>query len=369
MCRKPHGRVYVLNVVSASFARIGVKLTGTPMSIMTNLAGDDSRLPTSVETTLSSLVRRLADRSVRLSWSRARSPAIVFLLRLSAVVPAVGCAHDRAPSPPVHAVVLPGAPPSTATAIVTGPPSPSQEPSAPSAAETEIYRSDGRTTDPHISNQVDAHQAGPVLRSLFPTHLTDLKRCPRPFFVPNTWSQIDQLQDKNMAAGRFVPVVEQRLDASFTAPGASESLFVIGIDNCQRNTIGHRVLAIFPAGVLTGSPKATLRWDEHDVDESRGPFVAILQKPGEPARLLDTSGHVVALNRDFVVGAPGGSPNERASQRGGPRTAPWRELERLTPPPGEGCYAFTVSLADADTEDAADGAAHQVVHVRPCRTP
>ena len=291
-------------------------------------------------------------------------PAIVFLLRLAAGVPAVGCAHDRAPSPPVHAVVLPGAPPSTA--IVTDPPSPSQEPPAPSAAETEIYRSDGRTTDPHISNQVDAHQAGLVLSSLFPTHLTDLKRCPRPFFVPNTWSQIDQLQDKNMAAGRFVPVVEQRLDASFTAPGASESLFVIGINNCQANTIGHRVLAIFPAGALTGSPKATLRWDEHDVGGSRGSFVAILQEPGEPARLLETSGRLIELNRNIVAGAPGTSPNKRASQ-GGPPAEPWRELEQVAAPPGDGCFAFTVSLADDDAGDAPDRAAPQIVHVRPCR--
>jgi hypothetical protein len=295
------------------------------------------------------------------------SPAIVPLLRLAAVVPAVGCAHDRAPSPPVHAVVLPEAPPSTA--IVTGPPSLSQEPPEPSAAETEIYRSDGRTTDPHISNQVDAHQAARVLSSLFPTHLTDLKRCPRPFFVPNTWSQIDQLQDKNMAAGRFVPVVEQRLDASFTAPGASESLFVIGINNCQANTIGHRVLAIFPTGALTGSPKATLRWDEHDVGGSRGSFVAILQKPAEPARLLETSGRLIELNRDFVVGAPGASPSKRASQGGGPPAEPWRELERVAAPPGDGCFAFTVSLADDDAEDAPDRAAPQIVHVRPCGTP
>jgi hypothetical protein len=292
------------------------------------------------------------------------SPATVFLFRLAAVVPAVGCAHDRASSPPAHAVVLPGAPPSTAT--VTGSPPPSQEPPAPSAAEREVYRSDGRTTDPHISNQVDAHQAGLVLSSLFPTHLTDLKRCPRPFFVPNTWSQIDQLQDKNMAAGRFVPVVEQRLDASFTAPGASESLFVIGIDNCQANTIVHRVLAIFP---LTGSPQPTLRWDEHDVGESRGSFVAILQKPGEPARLLEASGRLIELNRNFVAGAPGASPNKRASQGGRPPAEPWRELEQVAPPPGDGCFAFTVSLADDDAEDALDRVAPRIVHVRPCRTP
>jgi hypothetical protein len=294
------------------------------------------------------------------------SPAIVFLLRLAAVVPAVGCAHDRAPSPPPYAIVPPVAPPSTAT--VTAPPSPSQEPPAPPAAETEIYRSDGRTADPRISNLVDVRQAGLVLRSLFPIHLTDRKRCPRPFFVPNTWSQIDQLQDKNMAAGRFVPVVEQRLDASFTAPGASESLFVIGIDNCQANTIGHRVLAIFPTGALTGSPKATLRWDEHDVGESRGSFVAILQEPGEPARLLETSGRLIELNRDFVAGAPGASPNWRASQDGGPPAEPWTVLEQVAAP-GDGCFAFTVSRADDDAADALDRAAHPIVHVRPCRTP
>ncbi|HEY5241635.1 MAG TPA: hypothetical protein VIJ22_09230 [Polyangiaceae bacterium] len=295
------------------------------------------------------------------------SPAIALLLRVAAVVPAVGCAHDRAASPPVCAVVLPGAPPSTA--IVTGPPSPSPTPPAPSAAETEIYRSDGRTTDPHISNQVDAHQAGLVLGSLFPTHLTDLKRCPRPFFVPNTWSQIEQLQDKNMAAGRFVPVVEQRLDASFTAPGASESLFVIGIDNCQADTIGHRVLAIFPTGALTGSPKATLRWDEHDRGGSGGSFVAILQKPGEPARLLEASGRLIELNRNFVAGAPGASPDKRVSQGGGPPAEPWRELEQVAAPPGDGCFAFTVSLAGDQAEDALDRAAPHIVHVRPCRTP
>ncbi len=310
---------------------------------------------------------RTVPHHVDVGGARTASLAIVFVLRLAAVVPAVGCARDRAPFPPVHAVVLPGPPRSTA--IVTGPPSPSQEPPAPSAAETEIYRSDGRTTDPHISNQVDAHQAGLVLGSLFPTHLTDLKRCPRPLFVPNTWSQIDQLQDKNMAAGRFVPVVEQRLDASFTAPGASESLFVIGIDNCQANTIGHRVLAIFPAGALTGSPKATLRWDEHDWGGSRGSFVAILQEPGEPARLLETSGRLVELNRNFVAGTPGASPNERASQGGGPPAEPWRELEQVAAPPGDGCFAFTVSLAHDDAEDASDRAAPQIVHVRPCRTP
>jgi hypothetical protein len=289
---------------------------------------------------------------------------MVFLLRLAAVVPAVGCAHRRAPSPPVYAVVVPGVPPSTA--IVIGPPLPSRELPAPSAAETEIYRSDGRTTDPHISNEVDAHQAGLVLSSLFPAHLTDLKRCPRPFFVPKTWSQIDQLQDRNMAAGRFVPVVEQRLDASFTAPGASESLFVIRIDNCQANTIGHRVLAIFP---LTGSPKATRRWDEHDVGESRGSFVAILQKPGEPARLLETGGRLIELNRDFAAGAPGASPSKRASQGGGPPAGPWRELEQVAAPPGDGCFAFTVSPADDDAMGAPDRPAPPIVHVRPCRTP
>jgi hypothetical protein len=295
------------------------------------------------------------------------SPAIVFLLRLAAIVPAVACTHDRAPSPSPNAVVPPGPPPSTA--IITGPPSPSQEPPAPSAAETEIYRSDGRTTDPRISNQVDARQAGLVLGSLFPTYLTDRKRCPRPFFVANTWSQIDQLQDKNMAAGRFVPVVEQRLDASFTAPGASESLFVIGIDNCQANTIGHSVLAIFPTAALTGSPKATLRWDEHDWGGSRGSFVAILQQPGERARLLETSGRLIELNRDFVAGAPGASPNKRASQDGGPPADPWMELEHVGPLPGDGCFAFTVSRADDAAADGSERAAPPIVHVRPCRTP
>jgi hypothetical protein len=116
--------------------------------------------------------------------------------------------------------------------------------------------------------------------------------------------------------GSLRPRRRARLDASFTSPGASESLFVIGIDNCQANTIGHRVLAIFP---LTGSPKATLRWDEHDVGESRGSFVAILQKSGEPARLLETDGRLIELNRDFVAGAPGASPSKRASQGGGRR--------------------------------------------------
>jgi hypothetical protein len=295
------------------------------------------------------------------------SPTLVFLLRLAAVVPAVGCTHHRAPSPPVPAV-LPGAAPAS-NAIVTGSPSPSQEPQGPSAAETEIYRSDGRTTDPHISNQVDAHQAGLVLSSLFPTHLKDRKRCPRPFFVPNTWSQIDQLQDKNMAAGRFVPVVEQRLDASFTAPGARESLFVIGIDNCQANTIDHRVLAIFPTGALTGSSRATLRWDEHDVGGSRGSFVAILQQPGESARLLEASGRLIELNRDFVAGAAGASPNKRPWQEGGPPAEPWTVLEQLAAPPGDGCFAFTVSRADDAAENAPDRAAPPSVHVRPCRTP
>ncbi len=292
---------------------------------------------------------------------------MVFLLRLAAIVPTASCTHNRASAPPVHAVVLAGAPP-PATATFTGPPPPSQEPPAPAApAEREIYRSDGPTTDPHISNQVDAHQAGLVLRSLFPTHLTDRKRCPRPFFVPDTWSQIDQLQDKNMAAGRFVPVVEQRLDASFTAPGASESLFVIGIDNCQANTIDHHVLAIFPTGALTGSPKATLRWDEHDdAGESRGSFVAILQKPGEPARLLETSGRLVELNRSFVAAA---SPDKRGSQGGRPPAEPWTELEKVATPPGDGCFAFTLSPADDDARDPPDPVAPPVVHLRPCRTP
>jgi hypothetical protein len=216
---------------------------------------------------------------------------------------------------------------------------------------------------------VDALQAGLVLTSLFPKHLTDLKRCPRPFFVPNTWSQIDQLQDKNMAAGRFVPVVEQRLDASFTAPGASESLFVIGIDNCQANTIGHRVLAIFPTGTLTGSPKATLRWDEHEVGTSRRSFVAILREPGEPARLLDTDGRLIELNRDFVAGAPGTSPHKLAWQGGGRAPEPWRELEHVAAPPGDACFAFTVSLRHDGAGDTLDRAALRTVHVRPCRTP
>jgi hypothetical protein len=288
-----------------------------------------------------------------------------WILLLAAVVPAIGCAHDRAPSSPVHAVVLPSVRPSSA--VATAPPAPTQEPAALPPAEAEIYRSDGRTTDPRIYNHVDALQAGPVLTSLFPKHLTDLKRCPPPFFVPNTWSQIDELQDKNVAAGRFVPVVEQRVDASFTAPGASESLLVIRIDNCQANTIGHRVLAIFPTGGLTGSPRATLRWDEHEVGGSRKSFVAVLQEPGEPARLLDTAGRLIELDRDSVAGALGTSPRKLASQNGGPPAAPWKELEQVAVPPGDGCFAFTVSLRHDGAEDTLDRAASRTVHVRPCR--
>jgi hypothetical protein len=262
---------------------------------------------------------------------------------------AVACAHDRAPSAPLDTVAAP--------ARVIGPPSPYNERAAAPAAETELYRSDSPTSDPHISNQVEPREAGVVLASLFPSHLTNRTQCPRPFFVPDTWSGIDALQDKNMAAGRFVPVIEQRLDASFTAPGARESLFVIGIDNCQANTIDHHVLAIFPTAALTGSPKATLRWDEHETQGAPSSFVALVQGPGERARLLAANGRLIELNRDFGAKAPDS----------GPAVAPWTEIERAAAPAG--CFALTASLERSDGADAQDGAVHQTVHVTPCRTP
>ena len=304
----------------------------------------------------------------------ATSPDVMRSVRASwLLLAAVGCGHDRAAPLPGQSVLPPAAPPSTA--LVPSRSSPTLEPATPPPAEAEIYTSDGRTSDPHITNHVDARQAGPILTSLFRTHLTDLKRCPRPFFVPQTWSQIDQLQDENMAAGRFVPVVEQRLDASFTAPGASESLFVVDVLNCQANTIGHRVLAIFPTDTL-GLPKATLRWDDYDYHHDEGVFVAVLQEVGKPARLLETRGRgarLVELNRDFVPGASGTSSHDLAGPGGEATVQPWREIEELEAPPGDGCFAFAVSLAEADRleQRTADHptAASGTVHVGPCRSP
>jgi hypothetical protein len=164
---------------------------------------------------------------------------------------------------------------------------------------------------------------------LFPRRLSDLRGCPRPFFKPKTWTEIDELQRMDFAAGRFVPAVEERVDATFTAPGARESLFVIRIDDCQTNSFESLVYAIFPTDALDRPGPPVLQWVERRWPSEAGHFVAVRQEPDHSARLVEVIGdehkvRLVELNRDFVPGAALGTSSHAVALDGGPEVEPWR---------------------------------------------
>jgi hypothetical protein len=201
--------------------------------------------------------------------------------------------------------------------------------SAATASEPPTDAPGGDPVDPRVSIHLDSRAVAPVLARLFPRRLSDLGRCPRPFFQPTSWPQVDELQAMDFAAGRFVPVVEERVDATFTEPGARESLFVIRIDDCQSNDFEERVYAIFPTDALDRPSEPVLRWVEHRLPGRTGRFVAVRQEAGRPARLVEVLGshekRLVELNREFVRGAPFGVSSSASAFDGGPVPEPWRD--------------------------------------------
>jgi hypothetical protein len=252
-----------------------------------------------------------------------RGSSLALLVALGTVT---GCAHREIPTPSTDTARLPAAP--AAVERVVGEDAGVGE-ASPAAAREPAMDPHGDPIDPRVSVHVDPHAAAPVLARLFPRHLSDLGRCPRPFFQPTTWPEVDQLQAMDFAAGRFVPVVEERVDATFTEPGARESLFVIRIHDCQQSDFEGRVYAIFPTDALDRPSEPVLRWVEHQFPGDAGTFVAVRQEAGRSARLVEVFGdhqtRLVELNRDFARGAPFGVSAHAFALDGGSVAEPWRD--------------------------------------------
>ena len=210
------------------------------------------------------------------------------------------------------------------------PPAPSAAPAPAPAALPEprerlVYAEGEPPRDHAIAAYIDPLEAKRVRTALFRKPLLDLADCPkRPFFEPTTWVDVDELQRRNLEAGLFVAVVEQRIEGSFTGPDEKELLFVVRVENCQSNTSGHRELAVFSATSPLGKPR--LRWTENPPNAPSTRFLAVVHAEHGPARFLEKEGNayrLVELNRPFVPGVPLRSSTEYFTRDGGSVVEPW----------------------------------------------
>jgi hypothetical protein len=234
-----------------------------------------------------------------------------------------------APAP----VAAPEPAPVTVTPAVAPPP-------APAEAEYLVFAIGEPLRDYSITSAaVDPKEAKRVRTALFPKQLSDLADCPRPFFEPQTWIEVDRLQGDNIRAGRFVAVVEQRFEGSFTAPGQDELLFVVRIDNCQSNTSTSREYAIF----ASLSRKPILRWGDLSSNFAGPRFLAAIQDQGQPVRFLERSDdgyRLVEMNRPFVPGAPFRNSTEYFTTDGQAVVEPWSLVASWAPPRPTECRGF-----------------------------
>jgi hypothetical protein len=205
-----------------------------------------------------------------------------------------------------------------------------------------------RTGSSYLDSRIEPKEAKRVRTALFRKQLTDLGDCPTPFFEPKTWMEVDDLQSRNFEAGRFVSVVEQRIEGSFTGPDQDELLFVVRIGACGSNLLSHLVLAVFPRAL--GKP--ILRWDEIENPAARGRylqaprFLATVEDAHQPVRFLETFENkyrLVELNRPFVPGASfRNSTTTSPTPNGHAVIEPWSVVAEWSPPrsPPE-CHGFT----------------------------
>jgi hypothetical protein len=113
------------------------------------------------------------------------------------------------------------------------------------------------TPDPSCSEPIDPQLAKKILDALFPAYLTNKARC-RPHASPNTWTEVDTVKAANLRRGQFVPTVfrNERSDAG-------SDNYVIEIDNCQSDILGHVVFVSFaPEELSLARPKPLSRRDE-----------------------------------------------------------------------------------------------------------
>ncbi len=227
-------------------------------------------------------------------------------------------------------------------------------------------------------NELDAERSK-VVDAVFPKHLSSAKEC-RPHRAVSTWGELDQLDHEMWEAGQFVPIVEQRLSGSFTAPSTREVLYSITLTYCAPSDLRHRVFAIFDApdaGHAVSRP-VKLRFAEAARDHWR--FLAVVQRGAAPPHFLvaqtGADGSVanvreLTLRRPFATGATfpseppvdcisGAGSSELASCQEYKRQAaarknewleakPWEVVAELPAPHPNGCTTFyaTDNASDA----------------------
>jgi len=228
---------------------------------------------------------------------------------------------------------------------------------------TPLYRVWPRT----VSLPRTPGEANAVMHAVFPKYLDDVHQC-HPFRGGSSWGEIDELIGGMWKAGQFVPMVEERVLGSFTAPATSEVLYRISITHCTRGLDVYRVFAIFDAADAGyGIGPLKLRFGDALLAGEDWRILAVVAHPGGLSHLLvahdawngDGREGLVDHVRELELARPETAKPEPDPQLDHLRareeaewhgvSGVWRTVAAFRDPPPDGCTTY--HSADA-AEDA-----------------
>jgi len=149
-------------------------------------------------------------------------------------------------------------------------PAPSQpDTSQPDATHANTASVDASATDAptgteRIADVIAPDEVSKVLAATFTRYSSG--PCPD---IPelaraDTWTKLDDLQERAYRAGLFRPRIQQRILGDFTAPKADEALYWIDVGDCARTDFRHQVTVIFQRSELAKDrPAVRLRLERH----------------------------------------------------------------------------------------------------------